>query len=107
MQKENFKTSFKTRLILFNFNVCGELGIKPCEKFKQVLKRHLLPFYLPNTELDLRFLRMFRLFRILRILNLVRYFEAVRIIGQVVYKKRIEFISILGILVFLMFYAES
>lgn len=36
-----FKTSFKTRLILFNFNVLGELGIKPCEKFKQVLKRHV------------------------------------------------------------------
>ena len=35
------KTSFKTRLILFNFNVWGELGIKPCEEFKQVLKRHL------------------------------------------------------------------
>lgn len=35
------KTSFKTRLILFNFNVWGELGIKPYKKFKQVLKRHL------------------------------------------------------------------
>ena len=35
------KTSFKTRLILFNFNVWGELSIKPYKKFKQVLKRHL------------------------------------------------------------------
>ena len=35
------KTSFKTRLILFNFNVWGGLGIKPYEKLKQVLKRHL------------------------------------------------------------------
>ena len=35
------KTSFKTRLILFNFNVWGELGIKYYEKLEQVLKRHL------------------------------------------------------------------
>ena len=35
------KTSFKTRLILFNFNVWGELGIKPYEKLKQALKQHL------------------------------------------------------------------
>ena len=41
VSNEAFQTSFKTRLILFNFNVWGELGIKPCEKFKQVLKRHL------------------------------------------------------------------
>lgn len=35
------KTSFKTRLILFNFNVLGGLGIKPYEKLKLALKRHL------------------------------------------------------------------
>ena len=35
------KTSFKTRLILFNFNVWGELGIKPYEKLKQALKQYL------------------------------------------------------------------
>ena len=36
------KTSFKTRLILFNFNVLGGLGIKPYEKFKQLLKQCLM-----------------------------------------------------------------
>jgi len=66
----------------------------------------ILPFYIPNTGLDLRFLRMFRLFRILRIFKLARYFEALRMIGQVVYKKRIELLSILGILVFLIFFSS-
>ena len=41
VSNEAFQTSFKTRLILFNFNVWGGLGIKPCEKFKQALKQHL------------------------------------------------------------------
>lgn len=66
----------------------------------------ILPFYLPGTALDLRFLRMFRLFRILRIFKLARYFEALRMIGQVVYKKRVELLSILGILVFLIFFSS-
>ena len=41
VSNEAFQTSFKTRLILFNFNVWGGLGIKPYEKLKQALKRHL------------------------------------------------------------------
>ena len=65
----------------------------------------ILPFYLPGTGLDLRFLRMFRLFRILRIFKLARYFDALQTIGKVVYKKRIELISILGVLVFLIFFS--
>ena len=66
----------------------------------------ILPFYLPGICIDLRFLRMFRLFRILRIFKLARYFEALRMIGRVVYKKRIELLSILGILVFLIFFSS-
>ena len=66
----------------------------------------ILPFYLPGTGLDLRFLRMFRLFRILRIFKLARYFDALQTIGKVVYKKRIELISILGVLVFLIFFSS-
>lgn len=38
------KTSFKTRLILFNFNVWDGLGIKPYEKLKQLLKWHLMMY---------------------------------------------------------------
>ena len=41
VSNEAFQTSFKTRLILFNFNVWGGLGIKSYEKLKQVLKWHL------------------------------------------------------------------
>ena len=41
VSNEAFQTSFKTRLILFNFNVWGGLGIKPYEKLKQGLKQHL------------------------------------------------------------------
>lgn len=74
----------------------------------------ILPFYLPISMLDLRILRIFRLFRILRIFKLARYFEALQMIGNVVYKKRTELISILGILLFLiflssffMYYAEA
>lgn len=74
----------------------------------------ILPFYLPVSRLDLRILRIFRLFRILRIFKLARYFEALQMIGKVIYKKRTELISIFGILLFLiflssffMFYAEA
>ena len=74
----------------------------------------ILPFYLPLSRLDLRILRIFRLFRILRIFKLARYFEALQMIGKVIYKKRTELISIFGVLLFLiflssffMFYAEA
>lgn len=82
-----------------------------------------LPFYLPIFGLDLRFLKMFRLvrtlrvlrsLRILRIFKLARYFDALQLIGKVIYKKRHELISILGLLLFciflssfFMYYAES
>lgn len=74
----------------------------------------ILPFYLPLSRLDLRILRIFRLFRILRIFKIARYFEALQMIGKVIYKKRTELISIFGVLLFLiflssffMFYAEA
>lgn len=73
----------------------------------------ILPFYL-STGLDFRILRLFRFFRILRIFKLARYFEALQMMGKVLYKKRIELISIFGVLIFsiflssfLMFYAEN
>ncbi len=73
----------------------------------------ILPFYLPFAHSDLRILRVFRLFRIMRIFKLARYFDALRMMGRVVYKKRVELLSILGVLgfliflsSFLMFYAE-
>ncbi len=100
------------------------------EKFKSLLHPlmiidffAILPFYLPILGLDLRFLRMFRLvrtlrvlrsLRILRIFKLARYFDALQLIGKVIYKKRHELISIFGLLLFciflssfFMYYAES
>lgn len=74
----------------------------------------ILPFYFPFLGIDLRILRTFRLLRILRMFKLVRYFDALQMIGNVIYPKRIELISIFGVLIFLMFissflmfYAES
>lgn len=74
----------------------------------------ILPFYLPFFGLDFRLLRLFRLFRIMRIFKLARYFNALKMIGHVLYKKRVELLSILGVLLFLifissflMFYAEK
>lgn len=74
----------------------------------------ILPFYLPFKSIDLRILRIFRLFRILRIFKLARYFDALQMICKVLYKKRVELVSIFGVLIFLvflssflMFYVES
>jgi voltage-gated potassium channel len=74
----------------------------------------ILPFFLPTVGLDLRVLRIFRLLRILRMFKLARYFNALQTIAKVLLKKRVELISIFGVLVFLiflssflMYYAES
>ena len=68
----------------------------------------ILPFYLPLKGLDLRILRTFRMFK------LARYFDALQMIGKVIYRKRYELISIFGVLIlllfissFFMFYAEA
>jgi len=50
-----------------------------------------LPFYLPMLiTLDLRFLRSLRLLRIFRILKIGRYFESLKIIGNVFMRKKEE-----------------
>lgn len=74
----------------------------------------ILPFYLPLKGLDLRILRTFRLLRIFRMFKLARYFDALQMIGKVIYRKRYELISIFGVLLllmfissFFMFYAEA
>ena len=91
------------------------------EKLKDALKPlmiidlfAILPFYLPLKGLDLRILRTFRLLRIFRMFKLARYFDALQMIGKVIYRKRYELISIFGVLLllmfissFFMFYAEA
>lgn len=62
----------------------------------------ILPFYLPFTGMDLRFLRIFRLLRILRIIKLNRYFKDLNLIFLVIQKKNKQLISVLFIFSFLL-----
>lgn len=107
----NYKLIFnKIELIsIIIFTIEYILRLIILDNFKQVLKPLMIidflsitPFYLP-IKVDLRILRIFRLFRILRIFKLARYFEALQRICNVINRKRIELISIFGVLLFLMF----
>lgn len=50
----------------------------------------ILPFYIPTSGLDLRFLRAVRLVRLLRLLKLGHYSQSVRTLGRVLNKKKEE-----------------
>jgi voltage-gated potassium channel len=50
----------------------------------------VLPFYLPFTGLDLRFIRIVRVFRLLRLAKLARYSEALRTVINVGHRKKEE-----------------
>jgi voltage-gated potassium channel len=52
----------------------------------------ILPFYLPYTGVDSRFLRILRMFRIVRILKVTGYFNSLLIIANVFQKKKKELI---------------
>jgi len=74
----------------------------------------ILPFYLPFTGIDLRFIRAFRLFRILRIAKVGRYYASLRIITNVIKQKKEElvltFFIVFLILIIgssVMYYVES
>ncbi len=126
---ETDKTIYAAYKLLFNkiefisviiFTIEYILRLIILDNLKQALKPLMIidflsiaPFYLP-IKVDLRILRAFRLFRILRIFKLARYFDALQMIGNVINRKRVELISIFGVLLFLMFissflmfYAES
>lgn len=62
----------------------------------------ILPFYLPFTGIDLRFLRVFRLLRIFRILKLARYLKAFDIIATAVKNKKDELIVVTSLLLVLL-----
>lgn len=73
----------------------------------------ILPFYLPFTGIDLRFLRILRIFRIFRLLKMARYSNAFMMIKNVLKEKKEELlvtlvfiIIILVIVSTLMFYVE-
>jgi len=75
----------------------------------------ILPFYIPMLiPLDLRFLRAIRLVRIFRMFKVARYFESLRILGNVFRAKKEELVItafIIGIILILtsslMYYAEN
>jgi voltage-gated potassium channel len=64
----------------------------------------ILPFYLPQVDIDLRFVRIVRLFRIAKV---GRYSRALSTFGRVAAAKRAELIAILSILVILLILASS
>jgi len=73
----------------------------------------VLPFYLPFTGLDLRFIRGVRLLRLLRIAKMGRYSQSLRTLGRVFASRRSELLVALTVLVLilltssaLIYYAE-
>ncbi len=67
----------------------------------------ILPFYLPFTGVDSRFLRAVRLFRLVRIFKLTRYSVALSSIQHVLIKRKAELISTLMVLLLLLLVASS
>jgi voltage-gated potassium channel len=53
----------------------------------------ILPFYLPFSDLDLRFVRILRLMRLFRVLKVGRYSEAIQLVFKVITVKRGELLS--------------
>lgn len=73
----------------------------------------VLPFYLPASGLDLRFLRAIRLVRIVRLLKLGHYSRSMRTLGRVIKAKKEDFLITLfaGVILLvvasgLMYYVE-
>lgn len=65
----------------------------------------VLPFYLPFTGIDLRFVRLLRLLRLLRVLKLGRYSSSMQALIDVLGAKRSELWSSLTVLAILLFSA--
>lgn len=62
----------------------------------------ILPFYIPATAVDLRFMRAVRLLRVFRILKLGRYSSALTTIARVVRSRKEELVGTLVILLLLL-----
>jgi len=67
----------------------------------------ILPFYLPFTSLDLRFLRVLRLLRMFRIFKLGRYSESMSIIGRVLKKEKEKLLTTIILTVIMIFIAST
>ena len=67
----------------------------------------ILPFYLPFTGLDLRFLRVVRMMRIFRIAKLGRYSQSLQTLWRVLTARKEQLISAVFILLLLLVIAAS
>lgn len=67
----------------------------------------ILPFYLPLLHSDLRSLRILRVLRVLRLAKLIRYSDALRLLGKVVRSKKEELVMTMLLLVFLLIMAST
>jgi voltage-gated potassium channel len=67
----------------------------------------ILPFYLPFTGIDLRFLRMLRMMRIFRVAKLGRYSQSLQMLQRVMTVKKEQLICPLFILLLLVIVAAS
>lgn len=74
----------------------------------------ILPFYAPFLGADLRFMRVLRLMRFLRLAKLARYFESLRVLGNVLAGRKYELsvtAFVMGLMLIVascfMYYAEN
>jgi voltage-gated potassium channel len=67
----------------------------------------ILPFYLPFTGIDLRFLRIMRMMRIFRVAKLGRYSQSLQMLQRVMMVKKEQLICSLFILLLLVIVAAS
>jgi len=67
----------------------------------------ILPFYLPFTGIDLRFLRIMRMLRIFRVAKLGRYSQSLQLLHRVITAKKEELLCTLFILLLLVIVAAS
>jgi voltage-gated potassium channel len=67
----------------------------------------ILPFYLPFTGLDLRFLRILRMMRIFRVAKLGRYSQSLQTLQRVISAKKEQLVCALFILLLLLVISAS
>ena len=67
----------------------------------------VLPFYLPFTGIDLRFIRAVRLVRLFRVMKVARYSNAVRTLGRVLKAKKEELAVTVFVLLLLLLFAST
>jgi voltage-gated potassium channel len=67
----------------------------------------ILPFYLPFTGIDLRFLRILRMMRIFRVAKLGRYSQSLQMLQRVMVAKKEQLVCSLFILLLLVIVAAS